>query len=46
MKISASRLTKNLFQAQASDFLSAVKFLFIHPQSLVAKTADTVIYTL
>lgn len=44
MKISASRLTENLLQAPGSDFLSAIKFLFIHPQSLVAQTADIVIY--
>lgn len=46
MKISASRLTENLFQAPGSDFLSIIKSLFIHPLSLVAKTADIVIYTL
>lgn len=46
MKTTASRLTDNLLQALGPDFLSAIKFLFITPQSLVAKIADIVVYIL
>lgn len=46
MNISAPRQTENLLQALGSDSLSAIKFLFMHTQSLVAKTADIVIYTI
>lgn len=40
MKTSVSRLIDNLEQALGFDFLNAIKFLFITPQSLVAKIAD------
>lgn len=46
MKTTASRLTDNLLQFLGPDFLSAIKFLFITPQSLVAKIADIVVYIL
>lgn len=46
MKTSASMLMGNLLQAPSSDFRSAIKFLFITPQSLRAKIADIVVYTL
>lgn len=45
MKTTASKLRDNILQALGSDFLSAIKFLFITPQPLVAKTAD-IVYTL